>query len=106
MADDKKSFILYSDLISIVEKLIQKDRENKTNYSGELFYHILQYVNDKNPIPIDFIVEMAFEPIRLELDRYTKRRQRGSFHWNWNNGISPKNHSIRNSSQMRDWRKR
>lgn len=73
MADDKKSFILYSDLISIVEKLIQKDRENKTNYSGELFYHILQYVNDKNPIPIDFIVEMAFEPIKQQLKRDLKK---------------------------------
>lgn len=73
MAINKKSFILYSDLITVVEKLIQKDRENKTNYSGELFFHILQYVNDKEPIPIDFIVEMAFEPIKLQLKRDLKR---------------------------------
>jgi len=73
MANDKKSFILYTDLITVVEKLIIKDRDNKTNYSGELFYHILQYVNDQDPIPIDFIVEMAFEPIKLQLKRDLKR---------------------------------
>lgn len=73
MAKDKKSFILYADLLSVVEKLIIKDRENKTNLSGELFYHILLYVNDKNPIPIDFIIELAFEPIKASLKRDLKK---------------------------------
>lgn len=69
MAEGKKSFILYSDLISVVKKLVLKDRENNTNYAGELFLHILMYVNDKEPVPVDFIVEMAFEPIKLSLKR-------------------------------------
>lgn len=73
MAEDKKSFILYSDLLSVVEKIITKDRENKTNHSGELFYHILQYVNDQDPIPVDFIVDMAFEPIKQQLKRDLKK---------------------------------
>jgi len=73
MAEDKKSFILYADLLNVIEKLILKDRENKTNHSGELFYHILQYVNDKEPIPVDFIIEMAFEPIKLQLKRDLKK---------------------------------
>jgi len=72
MAENKKSFILYSDLIFVVKKLVEKDRENKTNYAGELFLHILEYVNDKEPIAIDFIVEMAFEPIRQQLKRDLK----------------------------------
>ena len=69
MAENKKSFVLYADLISVVEKLVIKDRENNTNYAGELFLHILKYVNDKEPVPIDFIIEMTFEPIRLQLKR-------------------------------------
>lgn len=73
MAENKKSFILYVDLISVVEKLIIKDRENKTNYAGELFYAILSYVNDKEVIDIDFIVELAFEPIKLSLKRDLKK---------------------------------
>ena len=73
MAENKKSFILYADLINVVTKLVLKDRENKTNYAGELFLTILEYVNDKNPIPIDFIVEMAFEPIKLALKRDLKK---------------------------------
>lgn len=73
MAENKKSFILYVDLISVVEKLIVKDRLNKTNYAGELFYAILRYVNDKELIDIDFIVELAFEPIKLSLKRDLKK---------------------------------
>ena len=69
MAENKKAFILYTDLVNVVRKLVWKDRENKTNYGGELFLHILEYVNDSNPIPIDFIIEMAFEPIKLQLKR-------------------------------------
>ncbi len=69
MAENKKSFILYTDLIHVVRKLVLKDRENKTNYAGELFLHILEYVNDTDPIPINFIVEMAFEPIKQTLKR-------------------------------------
>ena len=69
MADGKKSFVLYSDLISVIKKLVDKDRVNGTNYAGELFLHILEYVNDNEPIPIDFVIEMAFEPIKLQLKR-------------------------------------
>src|SRR5690554_409261 len=69
MADNKKSFILYTDLKSVVEKLITKDREDGTNNSGELFYHILEYVNDEDPKPSNFIIEMVFEPIKLQLKR-------------------------------------
>lgn len=73
MAKDKKSFILYTDLLSVVEKLVIKDRQDKTNHAGELFLHILKFVNDKNPIPINFIVDMAFEPIKLSLKRDFKK---------------------------------
>lgn len=69
MAEDKKSFILYSDLITVVEKLIVKDRVNSTNNAGELFYHLLKYVNDQDPETDNFIVEMAFEPIKQQLKR-------------------------------------
>lgn len=69
MATDKKSFVLYTDLVSVARKLIEKDRENKTNYAGELFLHIMEYVNDNDPIAIDFIIEMAFEPIKAQLKR-------------------------------------
>lgn len=73
MAKDKTSFILYSDLISVVKKLVLKDREENTNHAGELFLHILEYVNDNEPIPVSFIVDMAFEPIKLTLKRDLKK---------------------------------
>lgn len=90
MAESKKSFILYTDLKSVVEKLIIKDREDGTNNSGELFYHILEYVNGDEPEPINFIIEMAFEPIRLQLIRDLKKydeireknRQNALSRWN------------------------
>lgn len=73
MAEGKKSFVLYADLISVVEKLIEKDRKDGTNISGELFFHILEYVNDRHPKSDNFIVEMVFEPIRLQLKRDLQR---------------------------------
>jgi hypothetical protein len=62
MAEHKKSFILYSDLIHTIEKLNDEQ-------AGKLFRHILQYVNDEEPQTEDFITNLAFEPIRLQLKR-------------------------------------
>lgn len=69
MAEGKKSFVLYSDITSTVKKLIEKDRINGTNNSGELFYHILMYVSDENPEPINDTVDLVFEPIKMQLKR-------------------------------------
>jgi hypothetical protein len=73
MATDKKSFILYSDLLTVIKKITEQDRVNKTNDAGELFLHILEYVNDNNPNPVNFLVDMAFEPIKLSLKRDLKK---------------------------------
>lgn len=56
-------------MIHVVKKLVEQDRKNKTNHAGELFLHILEYVNDKEPVAVDFIVDMAFEPIKAQLKR-------------------------------------
>lgn len=69
MEKGKNSFVLYHDLIHVVEKLIQKDRADGTNNAGELFYQIVQYVNGDYEEPTNFIVEMAFEPIKQQLNR-------------------------------------
>lgn len=66
MAENKKSFLLYCDLIHTVEKL---DNE----HAGELLKHILRYVNDLNPEPKDFVIDIAFEPIKQALKRDLKR---------------------------------
>ena len=39
MAEGKKSFVLYVDLIHSIRKLVLKDREDNTNNAGELFLH-------------------------------------------------------------------
>jgi hypothetical protein len=62
MAKDKKSFILYSDIIYTVEKL--SDIE-----AGQLLKHLLRYVNDQNPTTENPLVEIAFEPIKQQLKR-------------------------------------
>jgi hypothetical protein len=75
MAEDKKSFICYSDHVSIFKKLLAKDKIDGTNNAGELAVMMYEYVNDLNPEPVNFIVEMAFEPIKLQL-------KRDLCHWN------------------------
>jgi len=60
--EEKKSFILYADLIHTVSKM-------PSDKAGDLFKHILQYVNDDDPITEDLIVELTFEPIKQQLKR-------------------------------------
>ena len=66
MAEGKKSFLLYCDIIHTIKKL---SKEN----AGELFIHILEYVNDLNPETNNEIVELVFEPIKQGLKRDLKK---------------------------------
>ena len=62
MATEKNSFLLYCDTIHTIEKLTDVD-------AGQLLKHILRYVNDKEPVTKNPLVEIAFEPIRQSLKR-------------------------------------
>jgi hypothetical protein len=62
MATEKNSFLLYCDTIHTIEKLSDVD-------AGQLLKHILRYVNDKDPVTDNPLVEIAFEPIRQSLKR-------------------------------------
>ncbi len=62
MAENKKSFVLYTDLIHTVKHLTDEQK-------GKLFMHILSYVNDENPITEDVIINLAFEPVKQQLKR-------------------------------------
>lgn len=60
--EGKKSFVLYVDLIHLVDKL---PKETK----GELFQLILDYVNDRDPKTNDLLLQIAFDPIKRQLKR-------------------------------------
>jgi hypothetical protein len=62
MAEQKKGFVLYADIIKTVSKLTDEK-------AGELFKHLLLYVNDENPKTEDLLIEIAFEPIKQQLKR-------------------------------------
>ena len=62
MAENKKSFLLYTDLIHTVNKLNDEQ-------AGQLFKHVLEYVNDLNPQTDDILLQVCFEPIRQSLKR-------------------------------------
>lgn len=62
MAEGKKSFILYADLIHTVKRMPH-------DKAGALFKTILEYVNDENPVLDDLLLEIAFEPIKQQLKR-------------------------------------
>lgn len=74
MAKDKKSFLLYADLIHTIEKLTDEQ-------AGKLFKHVLRYVNDQHP-ESDQFTEVVFEPIKQtlkrDLEKYEGIRQRNS----------------------------
>lgn len=74
MAQGKKSFVLYCDLIHTISKM-------PSDKAGDLFKHILSYVNDENPTTNDLIIELTFEPIKQQLKRDLEK---------WENEIKPK----------------
>ena len=65
MAKDKKSVLLYCDLIHTVEKLSDQN-------AGLLIKHFLRYVNDINPTPPNDLIDLVFEPIKQQLKRDLK----------------------------------
>jgi len=104
MAKDKKSFLIYCDIIHTVEKLTDEQ-------SGKLFKHLLKYVNDLNPTPEDIVTEIAFEPIKQSLKRDLLKyentsaknaengRKGAEKRWNKNNELSQPIANIANASQ-------
>lgn len=85
MATDKKSFILYTDLIHTIESL--EDIE-----AGKLFKHLLRYVNDLNPDAPDRIIQLVFEPIKQQLKRDLK---------DWEKTITGKSEGGKKSAEIR-----
>jgi len=65
MAENKKSFVLYTDIIHVFANLTDDE-------AGKLVKHLLAYVNDQNPITDNRIIQIAFEPIKLQLKRDLK----------------------------------
>lgn len=62
MAENKKSFVLYADLIITLEHLTNEEK-------GILFNHLLLYVNDMNPVLEDRLLLTAWRPIETQLKR-------------------------------------
>lgn len=62
MAENKKSVLLYCDLIHTVEKM-----DDAT--AGEFFKHYLRYINDLNPESDNPIVDITFESVKQNLKR-------------------------------------
>ena len=65
MAENKKSVLLYCDIIHTVKELTNEE-------AGKLFKHYLDYVNDLNP-KSDRLTELLFEPIKQNLKRDLKK---------------------------------
>ena len=62
MADNKKSFIAYSDWYGMFNAL-------PNEVAGELIKHIFAYVNDENPTSDNFIINALFEQVKATLKR-------------------------------------
>jgi len=86
MAENKKSVLLYCDLIHTVSPLTDEE-------AGRLFKHYLAYINDLNPEPIDRLTGLLFEPIKQSLKRdlikweekSKKNKDNARIRWNKNN---------------------
>tara|TARA_R100000935_G_scaffold58174_2_gene94208 strand:+ start:381 stop:989 length:609 start_codon:yes stop_codon:yes gene_type:complete len=68
MAENKKSFVLYCDLIHNIDHLTNEEK-------GILFNHLLEYVNDLNPVLEDRLIMTAWKPIKRQLKRDLQKFQ-------------------------------
>ena len=66
MAENKKSFVLYSDNYGLIKQLPDE-------IAGKLIKHIFAYVNDEDPKSDDLLLNVAFEPIKMALKRDLKK---------------------------------
>jgi len=70
MAENKKTFIFYSDWINMIKEMPDKD-------AGQLLKHILSYVNDEEPTTDNILVKMAFghmKPmLKSDLEKWEKQ---------------------------------
>lgn len=62
MAENKKSFIAYSDWDGMFQALPDE-------VAGKLIKHIFAYVNDRNPKSDDFVINALFEQVKSTLKR-------------------------------------
>lgn len=62
MAENKKSFVMYCDQQNVFKML-------PDDVAGKLIKHIFSYVNDEYPETEDLILQLAFEPIKMQLKR-------------------------------------
>ena len=66
MAENKKSVLLYCDIIHTIEGLSDEE-------AGNLFKHYLRYINDLNPCAETRLTALLFEPIKQNLKRDLKK---------------------------------
>jgi len=85
MAENKKSFIAYSDWKETFDKL-------PNEIAGKLIKHIFAYVNDENPISDDFVIEAVFANIKNTLKRDLDK---------WENQLQQRSEAGRKSAEQR-----
>jgi len=92
--EGKESFIGYCEWLQVTEELTNEE-------AGQLFKHLLLYVNDKDPDTENKIIRIAFQPIKNQLKRDLKKwdnyiiKQRA----NGEKGGRPKNPSLSEKTQ-------
>jgi hypothetical protein len=74
MAENKKSFVLYTDLLHTFKYLNLEQR-------GLVITWVLEYVNDMNPEPLEGLLQAVAEPIRLQLKRDLNKYEAKKIQW-------------------------
>ncbi len=101
MAENKKSVLLYCDIIYTVEELDDVD-------AGLLFKHYLRYINDQNPEPPSKLIKIVFEPIKQNLKRDLKKWEQKSqknsenAHIRWNKENANASERIKSNANHAD----
>jgi hypothetical protein len=94
----KSSFILHLDALSILNRM-------SDDMAGRFIKIIYEYQKTGVLPELDLALDMAITPFINQFERDNIKLRQGERHWNWQQGKSSQNKIIRNSSEIKEWRK-
>jgi len=95
MAENKKSFIMYTSWAAMFKAL-------PDDVAGRLMKHVFTYVKDENPETDELVLNVCFAVMKAEL-LHTQHNAKEK-HWNWQDGITSDNKRVRNSTEYKLWK--
>jgi len=89
--------LIHTDSLDVLDHLSDEE-------AGKLFKAFRKY-HQGEETDLSPMLSIAFVPFKNQFSRDLEASRRGEYHWNWKGGITEENHSLRCSTEYKNWRK-